>query len=134
MSIRRGTVLGLTGIAGALIERQFAVLGTTLMNVTGIGPLPAVVGWILGCCLGVIAGDVAAELRGQGLSLGRWAGIKKGLVASTVAALGFYASTTGVAGDLLAEPLQVVPRLDSTDAVRLGSIWLGAVLGDLFDV
>ncbi|MGQ4557534.1 hypothetical protein [Halobellus sp. GM3] len=133
MGIRRGTVLGLTGVAGALIERQFGILGTALLNLTGLGPLPAVLSWILGCFAGVVAGDLATGITGQDVSLGRLAGIKKGLIASTVAALGFYLSSNGLVVGLLGGPLHSVPVFTPSSLLLIGSIWVGAVLGDFFD-
>jgi hypothetical protein len=133
MGLRRGTVLGLTGIAGALIEQQFGLVGAVVLDLTGFGPLPPVVGWILGCFVGVVAGDLATGLTGQEINLGPVAGVKKGFFASVVAALGYYLSTTGLAREALAEPLRSVPVFDPSLVLLVGSIWLGAVLGDFFD-
>jgi len=133
MGLRRGTVLGLTGIAGALIEQQFGLVGAVVLDLTGLGPLPPVIGWILGCFVGVLAGDLATGITGQEVNIGPVAGVKKGLLASFVAALGYYLSTTGLATDVLGEPLRAVPVYSPSTVLLVGSIWLGAVLGDLFD-
>jgi len=132
MGIKRGTVLGLTGIAGALIEQQLGLIGGVLMDVFAIGPLPALGSWTLGCALGVLAGDAATALTGQEVALGRWAGIKKGLIASLVAGLGFYMSTTGLATESIGTYVETVPKLAPEDVIKIGSIWLGGVLGDFF--
>lgn len=133
MGIRRGTVLGLTGIAGALLERQFGLVGAVLTDLVGLGPIPPVFGWILGCFVGVVAGDIVTAITGQDVALGRWAGIKKGFVASFVAGLGYVLSSTGLAGAFLAASLSSVPGFGPESVLTIGSIWLGAVLGDLFD-
>ena len=133
MGIVRGTVLGLTGVLGALIEQSFGVAGNAVMSLTGIGPLPPFASWILGCFLGVVAGDMATALMGKNVNLGRWAGIKKGLIVSFVAGLGLYLSTTGLTAEWLGPPLADTELATPRQAMRIGSIWLGAVLGDLFD-
>ncbi|MFB6092515.1 MAG: hypothetical protein ABEK02_05845 [Haloquadratum sp.] len=132
MGIRRGTVLGLTGVAGALLEQQFGLVARVAGSALGVGAVPTAIGWILGCFVGVVAGDVVTAITGQDVNLGRWAGIKKGLFASTVAGLGLLVSGTGLADTLLAGPLDAIP-LAPADAVKIGSIWLGTVLGDFFD-
>ncbi len=131
MGIKRGTVLGVTGIAGALIEDTIGLAGAVIADVFGIA-VPTAGGWLLGCLLGVVVGDALTVLLGKDVSLGRWAGIKKGLIASGVAAVGYYASTTGLASDVLEEYLRTLP-LSPAEVVKIGSIWLGAVLGDFFD-
>lgn len=132
MGIKRGTVLGITGIAGALIEDTVGFAGSVAADVLGIA-VPTAGGWLLGCLLGVVIGDILTTVLGKDVPLGRWAGIKKGLTASFVAGVGYYASTTGLASDVFAEYLRTLP-LSSAQVVKVGSIWLGAVLGDLFDV
>lgn len=70
------------------------------------------------------------SLVGEAVSVGRWVGIRKGLIASVVAGLGFYASSTGVARELLG-PSGVGPVTPEV-ALLIGTTWLGGVLGDLF--
>jgi hypothetical protein len=130
MGIKRGTILGLLAVAGAVVERTFGVLQGAAMDVLGAGPPPAVLGWIGGCFVGVVAGDLVTWLVGGDVSAGRWVGIRKGLVAAVVAALGFYASTTGIARELLG-PSGVGP-VSPEVALLIGTTWLGGVLADLF--
>lgn len=130
MGIKRGTVLGLLAVAGALVERAFGVMQGAAMAGLGIGPPPAVVAWIGGCFVGVVAGDIVTWLVGGDVSVGRWVGIRKGLIASVVAGLGFYASSTGIARELLG-PSGIGP-VSPEVALLIGTTWLGGVLADLF--
>lgn len=131
MGIKRGTTLGLTGVLGALIERETGLVGGTLAAQFGVAVPSPGLSWMLGVFVGVVAGDVATWLANEEVTLGRWAGIKKGLVASVVAGLGLYASTTGLAADVLGPHVRGVDVLTPALAMQVGSIWLGAVLGDL---
>ena len=130
MGIRRGAVLGLMAVGGALVERAFGVLQGAAMDVLGTGPPPAVAGWIGGCFVGVVAGDIVTWLVGGDVGVGRWVGIRKGLIASVVAAVGFYASSTGIVRELLG-PSGVGPVTPEV-ALLIGTTWLGGVLADIF--
>ena len=131
MGIKRGTILGLLAVAGAPVERTFGVLQGTAMDVLGIGPPPAVFGWIGGCFVGIVAGDLVTWLVGGDVSVARWVGISKGSIAAGVAGLGFHASSTGVARELLG-PAGVGPVTPAV-ALLIGTTWLGGVLADRFD-
>lgn len=131
MGVLRGTLLGLTGVLGVLVERTFGLVSRALLEYAGIGPVPEPVGFLAACFVGVVAGDLAANLTGQNVRLGMIAGIKKGLIASFVAGTGLYLRQTGATTELLGPMMADVGVLSPEQAMLVGSIWVGAVLGDL---
>jgi hypothetical protein len=120
----RGTFLALTGVGGWLVERNLSLVGRALASLLESGALPVAVDpgaippsvhWGLACVLGVVAGDLFSVLVGDGVSLGKWVGILKGLIAAGLGTAGLYVS-------------------DGNFLWLVGSIWISMVLSDLLDL
>jgi len=116
MGIVRGTFLALMGIGGWLIERYISLISQFLIGVnSSVGfeviTIPPSVHWGIGCMLGIVAGDIFTVLVGEDVSLGKWAGIWKGIIASSIGILSLYFSD----GFLW----------------FVASIWISTVIGDM---
>lgn len=91
MGIKRGTFLGLSGVGAWLLERQLSVIGTSLLSLLRSDPLgltvvavPQPISWVVAVMLGIVAGDLVTALTGGDVTVGKWAGIAKGLIAAVV--------------------------------------------------
>ena len=103
MSIRdalvRGTVLAGFGVGGWLLEQSVGYLAEGLAAVTS-ATLPPELAWMLACALGIVIGDLLSVLVGQDVSVGRVAGIIKGLIAALGGLIGLLVGD-GYAGFVL---------------------------------
>ena len=89
MGIVKGTVLAGMGLAGWVLEETFGYLGAFIASSVGVD-VPPEVAWMTACAAGIVIGDLLSVLVGDGVSLGRRAGIVKGLVASLGGLLGLF--------------------------------------------
>lgn len=132
-SLSRGTFLAGTGILSALIEEQLGWIGSYLTTLLQTEPHPAFVLWAsLG--VGVIVGDAVTSFLGGDITLGVVAGIKKGLIASSVGVVGVFLSDTGTGNSILHTISGSAPGVTLSPSVtlKIGTIWAGVVLSDYF--
>jgi len=117
-SLSRGTFLSGTGILLALIEEQLGWIGSYLTTVLQTESHPAFVLWAsLG--VGVIVGDAVTSLLGGDITLGAVAGIKKGLIASSVGVAGVFLSDTGTGNRILHTISGSTPGITLSPSVTL---------------